>query len=138
MDVHNAFVHGDLEEEVYMRMPPGFEVPSSGMVCRLRKSLYGLKQAPRCWFSKFADSLKSYGFVQSYSDHSLFSYTKSKACLFVLIYVDDLIVAGTDITTIDTFKTYLHKTFHMKDLDPLRYFLLLEVALSSACISLSL
>ncbi|GAA0167771.1 hypothetical protein LIER_22630 [Lithospermum erythrorhizon] len=58
MDVHNAFLHGDLTEEVYMRVPPRFSRGKPGEVCRLQKSLYGLKQTPRCWFSKLAAALK--------------------------------------------------------------------------------
>lgn len=62
MDVRNAFLHVDLEEEVYMKLPPGFETSLPGKVCRLCKSLYGLKQAPRCWFAKLFDALRAYGF----------------------------------------------------------------------------
>ena len=127
MDVHNAFLHGDLEEEVYMRMPPGFQSDDPNKVCRLRKSLYGLKQAPRCWFEKLTKALKGFGFVQSYEDYSLFSYVKGEKCIRVLIYVDDLIVAGNDLSMIAKFKKHLSDCFHMKDLGKAKYFLGIEI-----------
>lgn len=85
MDVHNAFLHGDLEAEVYMHMPPGFHSENPGMVCHLKKSLYGLRQAPRCWFVKLVTALKSYGFEQSYSDSSLFTLSQGKVQINVLV-----------------------------------------------------
>ncbi|RVW73678.1 Retrovirus-related Pol polyprotein from transposon RE2 [Vitis vinifera] len=132
MDVHNAFLHGDLEEEVYMKLPPGFERSDPNLVCRLRKSLYGLKQAPRCWFAKLVTTLKGYGFLQSYSDYSLFTYTKGNVQINVLVYVDDLIISGNDSAALKTFKAYLSDCFKMKNLGVLKYFLGIEVARSSA------
>lgn len=131
MDVHNAFLHDDLEEEVYMKIPPGFEKSDNkNVVCRMKKSLYGLKQAPRCWFAKLTMALKSYGFKQSYLDYSLFTLTKGKIQINVLIYVDDMIIAGNDKVALAVFKDYLGTCFKMKDLGVLRYFLGLEVARS--------
>ena len=132
MDVHNAFLHGDLHEEVYMKLPPGFESSHPNKVCRLRKSLYGLKQAPRCWFAKLVSSLKDYGFLQSYSDYSLFTYTKGSVQINVLVYVDDLIISGNDSVHLQAFKAYLSDCFHMKDLGPLKFFLGIEVARSKS------
>ena len=132
MDVHNAFLHGDLDEEVYMKLPPGFESSDPSLVCRLRKSLYGLKQAPRCWFAKLVSALKGYGFVQSYSDYSLFTYTRGSIQLNVLVYVDDLILSSNDSAALTTFKAYLSDCFKMKDLGSLKYFLGIEVARSAS------
>ena len=130
MDVYNTFLHDDLDEEIYMKPPPSFHGSQSGLVCCLRKSLYGLRQAPRCWFSKLVNSLKRYGFKQLYSDYSPFTLQNGPNQLSVLVYVDDLIIAGNDSTTISTFKSYLSDCFHMKDLGVLKYFLGIEVARS--------
>lgn len=107
MDVHNALLYGDLDEEVYMKLPPGFETSDPSLVCRLRKSLYGLKQAPRCWFAKLVSALKEYGFLQSYSDYSLFTFTKATIQLNVLVYVDDLVISGNNSAALCAFKAYL-------------------------------
>jgi hypothetical protein len=128
MDVSNAFLHGELEEEVYMRAPEGYKVPKYGMVCRLKKSLYGLKQASRNWYSKLSQTLMKYGFQESHADHSLFTYSRGHTFLAVLIYVDDLVIAGNDSLVCSNFKQYLCKCFHMKDLGALKYFLGLELA----------
>ena len=136
MDVHNAFLHGDLAEEVYMRLPPGFSNGLTGKVCRLRKSLYGLRQAPRCWYAKLATALRTYGFSASSTDHSLFVYHKHDIVLNILVYVDDLVIAGNNGAAIANFKAYLSDCFHMKDLGKLNYFLGLEVARNSSGIFL--
>ena len=128
MDVHNAFLHGDLQEEVYMKLPPGFQVASPRKVCKLQKSLYGLKQAPRCWFAKLSTALLKYSFKQSYADYSLFSLCRGTLRLHVLVYVDDLIISGNNPTELQRFKTYLNHCFHMKNLGKLKYFLGVEVA----------
>lgn len=137
MDVHNAFLHGELEEEVYMKLPPGFDSKSSSRVYRLRKSLYVLRQAPRCWFAKLASSLKGYGFTQSYFDYSLFTYLQGDVRMNILIYVDDLIISRNDVNAIGKFKAYLSQCFHMKDLGQLKYFLGIEVTRNSNGLFLS-
>jgi histone deacetylase 1/2 len=93
LDVKNAFLHGVLEEEVYMKQPPGFENPNApNYICRLDKAIYGLKQAPRAWYSRLSAKLQDFGFRPSQADTSLFLYDKSGIIIFVLIYVDDIIV----------------------------------------------
>jgi len=130
MDVNNAFLHGDLDEKFYMMMPPGFNTTTSNQVCRLKKSLYGLKQAPRQWFVKLSSKLIDYGFVRSYADYSLFTYKKGERFMTLLVYVDDLVLAGNDNDLCTQFKAYLHKCFHIKDLGLLKYFLGIKVVRS--------
>lgn len=137
MDVHNAFLHGDLTKEVYMKLPPGFCAESSTRVCRLRKSLYGLKQAPRCLFANLTEALTSYGFTQSWSDYSLFSFIRDGVQLCILVYVDDLAITGNDGGAIQRFKDYLRSCFHMKDLGALKYFIGIEIARNASGIYLS-
>lgn len=111
VDVHNAFLHGDLDEEVYMKLPSGYSTHDQIKVCKLRKSLYGLRQAPGCWFTKLTTAWKAYGFVRSYSDYSLFTYQQKGVHLSVLVYVDDLIIAGDDTRGVAELKTYLGNAF---------------------------
>lgn len=106
MDVSNAFLHGDLDEEVYMEAPQGYQIPKEGMVCRLRKSLYGLRQASRNWYYKLSLSLVAYGFIESQADHSLFTYSHNTIFLAVLVYVDDLVIAGNDAAACHDFKMH--------------------------------
>ncbi|CAL9020273.1 unnamed protein product [Prunus brigantina] len=128
LDVQNAFLHGHLTEEVYMRQPKGFEDPSRPHhVCRLRKSLYGLKQAPRAWFHQFSEFLLQHGFVGSQADHSLFIYNSHGVYILLLIYVDDILITGNQSNKVQSLITSLSKAFAMKDLGPLSYFLGIEV-----------
>jgi len=96
LDVQNMFLHGVLEEEVYMRQPPGFENPKCpSFVCKLKKAIYGLKQAPRAWYAELSSKLVALGFVPSKSDTSLFIYSKGGVEIYMLIYVDDIIVTSS-------------------------------------------
>jgi hypothetical protein len=134
LDVTNAFLHGDLHEEVYMELPPGFSSKSS-QVCQLTKSLYGLKQASRQWFSKFSSTLLSLGFLQSKSDYSLFTRQIGTSFIVLLVYVDDIVLAGNNSADIASFIQLLNLKFKLKDLGDLKYFLGLEVARKSTGIS---
>ncbi|XP_057495256.1 retrovirus-related Pol polyprotein from transposon TNT 1-94 isoform X3 [Actinidia eriantha] len=138
-DVKNAFLHGNLEEEVYMSIPPGFEDPKIvGKVCKLKKSLYGLKQSPRAWFERFTQAMLKYGFKQSQGDHTLFIRHSSHGKLTALIvYVDDIVLTGDDVEEMQLLKEYLAREFEIKDLGNLKYFLGIEVARSSQGIFIS-
>ncbi|CAL9023670.1 unnamed protein product [Prunus brigantina] len=130
-DVKNAFLHGDLKEEIYMDPPPGIPVTSKeGMVYKLRKSLYGLKQSPRAWFGRFAASMRKSGYVQSNSDHTLFLKLRKGKLTALIIYVDDMIVTGDDQAEIQSLQKYLASEFEMKSLGDLKYFLGIEMARS--------
>lgn len=101
-------------------------------MCKLLKSLYGLRQAPRNWFKKLTDTLISLGYVQSQSDASLFTVITATSTTLVLIYVDDILIAGDTEAEIFNLKNMLSHVFHMKDLGYVNYFLGLEIDRSSA------
>jgi histone deacetylase 1/2 len=128
LDVKNVFLHGVLEEEVYMKQLPGYENPKTPhYVCKLDKSLYGLKQAPRAWFSILSSKFQELGFLASKADTSLFMYNNSGIVMFVLVYVDDIIVTSFSNKAIDALLQDLNSAFALKDLGDLHYFLGIEV-----------
>ncbi|CAM8899443.1 unnamed protein product [Rhodiola kirilowii] len=132
LDVNNAFLHGVLDEDVYMKLPLGFytQARQTGHVCKLQRSIYGLKQASRQWFARFSDALIEFGFVQSLNDYSLFTLKLQDEFLVLLVYVDDVVITGTSSQLIDKVKSFIHDKFQIKDLGLLKYFLGLEVARS--------
>ena len=136
MDVKNAFLHGELKEEVYMLPPPGVEVPS-GQVCHLRRALYGLKQAPRAWFERFTSVLIVVGFKQSDPEPSLFFHQSDRGRTMILLYVDDMLITGDDEEYITFVKGKLSEQFMMSDLGYLHYFLGIEFSRSSDAYFLS-
>ena len=99
MDVKNAFLHGDLKEDVYMRLPQGCS-SGKGMVAKLRRSLYGLKQAPRAWFEKFQAALLRLDFHPSPYDPSMFLHRAPSGITVLLVYVDDIVIAGPNVEII--------------------------------------
>ena len=138
LDVKNAFLHGLLQEEVFMEQPPGYiDTSHPHHVCRLKKAIYGLKQAPRAWFHRFSNFLLTIGFTCSKADYSLFVHSSDNGIIYLLLYVDDIVLTGSNASLIDTFIHKLQQEFSMKDLGNLHYFLGLEVTQSSQGLFLS-
>lgn len=132
LDVNNAFLNGQLQDTVFMEQPPGFsDVRFPNHVCRLKKSLYGLKQAPRAWFQRLSSFLIGLGFICSRADPSLFVFKKQTQVLYLLVYVDDIILTRNDISLVCKFTSKLDAEFAIKDLGLLNYFLGLEVSYMS-------
>ena len=131
LDVKNAFLHGDLQEEVYMEIPPGFATSQTeGKVLRLKKSLYGLKQSPRAWFDRFRRAMCGMGYKQCNGDHTVFYRHNRGLKTILVVYVDDMIITGDDCLEISRLKQNLSKEFEVKDLGQLKYFLGIEIARS--------
>lgn len=128
LDVKNAFLNGHLFDTVFMEQPPGYlDERFPNHVCHLKKALYGLKQAPQAWFQRLSTFLLSLGFVFSRADTSLFVFQRHRDLLYILVYIDDIIVIGNNSALIKTFITPLKNEFATKDLGNLTYFLGLEV-----------
>ena len=126
-DVNHAFLQGHLTDEVYMMQPPGFvDKDNPTAVCKLRKAVYGLKQAPRAWYNELKTYLLSCGFRNSYADASLFIYNSNGVLMYMLVYVDDIILTGNNTDHINRFVQSFSQHFSLKDLGSLSYFLGIE------------
>src|ERR1044072_6967082 len=110
-----------------MQQPPGFESSNKTQVCRLKKALYGLKQAPRAWFERLTTTLQHAGFTKCKCDPSLLTMHKDGHHIFLLIYVDDIIITGDSLSQIQQLIAQLNSVFALKDLGSLDYFLGIQV-----------
>ena len=137
--VKNAFLNGELEEEVYMSLPLGFEEDKKNrMVCKLKKSPCGLKQSPRAWFDRFLKVIRSHGYSQGQTDHTLFVKHSSDGKITTLIvYIDDIILTRGNFKEMEEIKRLMAMEFEVKDLRTLKSFLGMEVARSKKGISIS-
>lgn len=127
LDVNNAFLQGTLTDEVYMDQPPGFVDPDRpDYVCKLKKAIYGLKQAPRAWYNELSSFLLSLEFVNSLADTSLFILRQETKLIYLLIYVDDILITGNTTSGIARVLKVLADRFSVKDAEDLNYFLGIE------------
>ena len=139
MDVKSAFLHGMLQEDMYLQQPQGYvRKNNEHKVYKLQKAIYGLKQALRAWYSRIEAYFTKEGFVRSKTEHTLFVKEQGKEkVLYVNIYVDDLVFIGNDEQLMEEFKTSMKAEFEMTDLGKMRYFLGIEVIQNSAGIHIS-
>ncbi|CAI7898833.1 unnamed protein product [Closterium sp. NIES-53] len=126
MDVKTAFLYGVVDEEIYMKQPEGYD-NGSGCVCRLNKAIYGLKQAPRCWYARLVEALEALGFKASGCDESLFTTEGEEEKVFLLDYVNDILLFSPSMERIKEVQRKLKETFQCKALGPVGYYLGLHV-----------
>ena len=135
MDVKSAFLNGDLQEEIYVEQPAGFVVQGEeDKVYMLKKALYGLKQAPRAWYGRIDDYLTGFGFQKSLSESTLYVKKLDDDVLIVSLYVDDLLVTGSNLQQIERFKQDMMQAFEMSDLGLMSFFLGMEIKQSRGVI----
>lgn len=138
LDFNNAFLQGTLTEEVYTEKPPGFvDADHPSYVCRLNKAVYGLKQVPRAWYTELSNFLLSLGFINPLADSSLFILKSGTEFIYLLVYVDDILVTGSTKTGINSILKLLADRFSIKDPKHLNYYLGLEAHRTSAGLHLS-
>lgn len=127
LDVKTAFLNGVLEEELWMMQPEGYQQDDKSLACKLKKTLYGLKQSPRCWNNRLKDELELYGFVQSVADPGLFVLHTKDDIVYLLVYVDDLLIAARHLSTVNMVKDKLLASFDCRDLGPATQFLNIHI-----------
>lgn len=128
LDVKTAFLNGEIEEVIYIRQPPGYESGDPNLVCRLNKSLYGLKQAPRAWNQKLTAELEKLGFKPSEADPAFFVLQEDGDTVYLLVYVDDLLLGSKSPIVLSAVKSRLMRIFDMRDLGPVSQFLGMSIS----------
>ena len=124
MDVKTAFLNGNLNEDIYMQQPEGFKAKGKEhMVCKLQRSIYGLKQASRSWNIRFDQAITSFGFEKSPDEPCVYKRIQAQKVVFLVLYVDDILLIGNDKQVLSGVKDWLHKQFDMKDLGEANYIL---------------
>lgn len=132
VDINNAFLHCELSDEVYIVQPPRFEQPATPFgyvidVCKLKKALYGFKQVPHAWFEKLKSFLIKYlSFKVSVTDKCMFIKTFNNKFVLLLVYVDDIVIAGSSTNQVEDIVAINNK-FKLNDLVSLNYFLSIEI-----------
>jgi hypothetical protein len=126
MDVKTAFLNGDLEEEVYMKQPEGFD-DNTQKACKLNKSIYGLKQASRQWYIKFHKVITSFGFIENFVDQCIYLKVSGSKVIFLVLYVDDILLASNDLGFLHEIKQFIFQNFEMKDLGEASYVIGIEI-----------
>ncbi|GJV50511.1 zinc finger, CCHC-type containing protein [Tanacetum coccineum] len=128
MDVKNAFLNGYLDEDIYMVQPEGFVDPNyPRKVCKLQRSIYGLKQASRSWNKRFDEEIKKFGFTQNHDEPCVYKKASGSNVTFLILYVDDIIIMGNHIPSLQSVKDYLGKCFAMKDLGEAAFILGIKI-----------
>ena len=124
MDVKTAFLNGNLEEEIYMLQPKGFITKNQEhMVCKLKRSIYGLKQVSRSQNIRFDQAIKSFGFEQNLDESCVYKKHQDEVVMFLVLYVDDILLIGNDIGVMSSVKVWLSSQFDMKDLGKTNFIL---------------
>ena len=128
MDVKTAFLNGNLTEDMYMMQPGGFINPTNaGKICKLRKSIYGLKQASRSWNIRFDEVVKGFDFIKNEEEACVYKKESGSSIVFLILYVDDILLIGNDIPMLESIKTSLKNSFSMKDLGEAAYILGIKI-----------
>nr|GEX05270.1 retrotransposon protein, putative, Ty1-copia subclass [Tanacetum cinerariifolium] len=128
MDVKTAFLNGHLSQDVYMVQPEGFVDPKHpNKVCKLQRSIYGLKQASRCWNKRFDEEIKKVGFTYNPDEPCVYIKASGSKVTFLILYVDDILIMGNNVTMVQDVKSWLCKCFSMKDLGEVAYILGIKI-----------
>eukprot|EP00253_Pinus_taeda_P022871 PITA_22871 len=128
MDVKTTFLHGELEEEIYTKQREGYVVKGKKeLVCKLKKSLYGLKQSPRMWYQKFDRFIWGLGFSRSKEYYCVYFILIGDRVIYLVLYVDDMLLVGNDKEIIHDLKTQFSSKFDMKDIGATSYILDMEI-----------